>query len=458
MSSPLQNLVKIISEGVETLESAYDKDGRSFPSLNDPFTPTPLDGNTKLRATAQVVAAAAAQLLATVRAPVETLQDYTPGMYTSAALGIVVESNVADILKAAGPEGMHVKEIAAEAGIEATYLARIIRYLAIRHVFREVTPNVFANNRISSLLIKAKSLHEIRADPDARYDGALAAAFVGHFCDEDLSSIPYLSSFLHDPKGAAAPFNMHLGRPTRMWEWFEEAGNTWRARRFAATMKGVSEGYPPSIFTDGIDWKSFKKDGVVVDIGGSIGTVTLLLAQAFPHLRYVVQDLDKVIVEAHKFWQTSYPEAIASGLVTLQPHDFFNPQPIKGAAVYFMRTILHDWPETDVHRILTAIRAAAGPSSKLVVFDYLMPYACENTKGPSVSGPPVVPAPLLPNAGPGMDIFISMVDMHMMNLLGGQERTVDEFAVLGKATGWKLEAVKPGPMVTVVFTPDSIPS
>lgn len=38
-----------------------------------------------------------------------------------------------------------------------------------------------------------------------------------------------------------------------------------------------------------------KANDVVVDVGGNLGTLTLLLAKTFPHLRYVVQDLPKVI-------------------------------------------------------------------------------------------------------------------------------------------------------------------
>ena len=40
----------------------------------------------------------------------------------------------------------------------------------------------------------------------------------------------------------------------------------------------------------------------------------------------------------------------------------------------------------------------------------------------------------------------------MLNLLGGQERTLEEFANLGEATGWKLEGVKSGPLVAVMFS------
>jgi len=43
-------------------------------------------------------------------------------------------------------------------------LARVLRYLATRHMFREVTPDVFTNNRVSSTLIKrGKTVAELQA-------------------------------------------------------------------------------------------------------------------------------------------------------------------------------------------------------------------------------------------------------------------------------------------------------
>ena len=70
-------------------------------------------------------------------------------------------------------------------------------------------------------------------------------------CDEGLMSAAKMSQFLRKPEGSAAPFNMSLGRPTRLWSWFEEPGNTWRGRRFNAAMAGRGARFPSWIFTDG---------------------------------------------------------------------------------------------------------------------------------------------------------------------------------------------------------------
>ncbi|KAG6817814.1 hypothetical protein H0H87_003222 [Tephrocybe sp. NHM501043] len=161
MATHLTELLNIITSGVQTLESAYAKDGQQYPSLDEPFRPIALDQDAALTEARRLIVAAAAQLIATVRSPVETLQDYAPGLYNTATLGFIEETNVADIIKEGAAQGLHVKDISTRDGVDPSYLARVLRYLSTRHVFKEVSPNVFANNRISSLLVKAKSVTEI---------------------------------------------------------------------------------------------------------------------------------------------------------------------------------------------------------------------------------------------------------------------------------------------------------
>lgn len=103
-NSPLIALSGIISQNIQALESAYSKQGLSFPSLDDPFNPGPLDDDPELGAQKRLIVAAAYQIIATVRSPLETIQDYAPAMYLTSSLGLVDEADVADALKDAGPE------------------------------------------------------------------------------------------------------------------------------------------------------------------------------------------------------------------------------------------------------------------------------------------------------------------------------------------------------------------
>ena len=153
-------------------------------------------------------------------------------------------------------------------------------------------------------------------------------------------------------------------------------------------------------------------------------------------------------------------------------HDFFELQPVKEAAVYFMRVVLHDWPDEDTIKILKNTRAAAGPSSKLIVFDICIQPTCPDTEySRYIDDYKPVPYPLLANYGMARGAFDTFVDMQvcvsrfisknlgltellqMMCLLGGQERTVRQCVELGNASGWKLESVKLTLPATFIFSP-----
>jgi hypothetical protein len=51
---------------------------------------------------------------------------------------------------------------------------------------------------------------------------------------------------------------------------------------------------------EAFDWKSLEQDALVVDVGGGVGSSTLELFKAYPHLRYVVQDRPTVNAHAIK--------------------------------------------------------------------------------------------------------------------------------------------------------------
>lgn len=92
-------------------------------------------------------------------------------------------------------------------------------------------------------------------------------------------------------------------------------------------------------------------------------------------------------------------------------HDFFTAQPIRNAAVFFLRVILHDWPDALARTILLRLREAATPETKLVLAEFVLPLACVDV---DVTDDPVghgvldgvegaestlAPAPLLANLG-----------------------------------------------------------
>jgi hypothetical protein len=111
------------------------------------------------------------------------------------------------------------------------------------------------------------------------------------------------------------------------------------------------------------DWAKHS-EGTVIDVGGSHGNIAFPIAQRFPKMKVIVQDRPEVIATA----------PVGRWLnVTFETHDFFATQPHQGADVYFLRYILHDWPESYCLRILEALIPALRTGSRIVIMDAIVP-------------------------------------------------------------------------------------
>ncbi|KAL8919606.1 MAG: hypothetical protein Q9172_004909 [Xanthocarpia lactea] len=117
----------------------------------------------------------------------------------------------------------------------------------------------------------------------------------------------------------------------------------------------------------GFPWKTVH-NGLVVDIGGSRGSISIAIAQHFPSLRFVVQDQGEVI-EAGR---GQLPPALQTR-VAFAEHDFFKEQPVKGADVYLLRWVLHDWPDNYAVTILKALVPALTNRSRLCICEHVLP-------------------------------------------------------------------------------------
>lgn len=79
--------------------------------------------------------------------------------------------------------------------------------------------------------------------------------------------------------------------------------------------------------------------------------------------------------------------------------------------MYFLRHIIHDWPDKDAKKILDSLRTAAGAHSKLILFEGLARHVTEDPG----TGAQSVPYPLLPNSGAEFLTTLDMgVSMHMV--------------------------------------------
>ncbi|PWY68705.1 O-methyltransferase [Aspergillus eucalypticola CBS 122712] len=130
---------------------------------------------------------------------------------------------------------------------------------------------------------------------------------------------------------------------------------------------------------------------LLVDIGGGRGHDLSGFKRKYPEIRdhLIVQDLPKVI------------EDILEPLIEgVQPmgYNMFDPQPIRGAKAYYMRTVLHDWPDKQALEVLRRVHDAMAADSVLLINENVLP----EIKAPE---------------------FSSSMDSIMMELYGSLERT-----------------------------------
>ncbi|KAJ7269517.1 S-adenosyl-L-methionine-dependent methyltransferase [Mycena rebaudengoi] len=447
MSSPIRQLLELITKSVDTLESA-------FPDLHELFAPPSeaFRANPAAAEAASIISAAALQLEAILTPPQVSLYRIVGGHFKSAALRVCLESNVTEILREAGPQGIHVKDIAAKNGQDPEKLARFLRYLATHHVYREVQPNVFANTRISSMLDTLKSSSEIIADPEHKHDNTMGlAALASHHLDEAFKASAVSWETLSDPATVrsgdptASPFARAMGRSETLWNFYERPEEAFRHHRFGIGMQGIQALQPADAILSAYDWGALPAKSIVVDVGGGVGTSCLTLAAKFSSLNFIVQDLVGVIEDGKKVWASKLPAAIKSGQVKLEVYDFFAPQPEKNATVFLLKQIMHDWSDEYCIKILTQLRAAATPDTTLLVLDSIMPLACRDPSASDPHGipgavPTEAPVPLLANYGAVNEMGYN-ADFDMFLLFNSQERTAIHFVELLRTAGWNVHVI-----------------
>ncbi|MGC9496259.1 methyltransferase [Streptomyces sp. WG7] len=145
---------------------------------------------------------------------------------------------------------------------------------------------------------------------------------------------------------------------------------------------------------------------VVVDVGGAGGNLVQTLMRRHPGLTGMVLDLPHVSAEA---------EASASVLgvtdrFTFVGGDFFEEVP--SGDLYLLKFVLHDWDDDACVRILRNCREALEPGGRVLVMELVVDEV----------------------GRPGLE---PLMDLNMMALSTGRERSLDEFENLFERAGLK---------------------
>jgi len=178
---------------------------------------------------------------------------------------------------------------------------------------------------------------------------------------------------------------------------------------FNEGMTGFTSVIAPAV----VEAYDFSQFGTIVDVGGGHGILVNTILAANPKLKGIVFDSPNVTVGA------SEPIRAAGLADRCQAigGDFFQSVPAGGDA-YLMKHIIHDWPDDAATKILANCRKAVNPGGKLLLVELV----------------------IRPGNEPD---FGKLMDLEMLVIASGKERTEAEYRALLAAAGWKLTRIIP---------------
>jgi SAM-dependent methyltransferase len=290
------------------------------------------------------------------------------GFMRTQALATAAKLGIADIVNGTARD---VGEIARQVGADESSLYRLLRFLASQGVFEEVEPRRFGSTRLSRGLQSSAPLtlrYIAIAMGSEQYDAwsEAAHAFVtGEPGFDQKYGQPYFE-YLADNGEASTTFNRAMA-----------AGTNARVAALVA-----------------LDWS---KHTLIADIGGGSGTAIAAVLAAHTHLRGVLFDLPNVVAEAPAVLE----QADVGDRCEIVGGSFLS-DPLPPADAYVLSQILHDWDDEHSATILRNCRRTIVDDGQLLVLDGVVP----------------------PGPEPG---FLKHMDLHMLVMLGGKERTEDEW-------------------------------
>jgi SAM-dependent methyltransferase len=178
-------------------------------------------------------------------------------------------------------------------------------------------------------------------------------------------------------------------------------------RRFDLVMTAAQEGEPEAV-AEAYDFTGVR---TLVDVGGGNGTGLAVMLARHPHLHGVLFDLPAVI------------ERGAPTLAALAERcdfvsgDFFASMPARGDA-HLLSHVVHDWDDDRALTILRNCRDAMSPEGRLLLVEMVVPAGGE-------------PHPA------------KMLDVVMLILTGGMERTEQQYTELLDSAGFRVARVIP---------------
>jgi ubiquinone/menaquinone biosynthesis C-methylase UbiE len=316
--------------------------------------------------------------------PIQMLQIIS-GFWVARCVYVVAKLRIADLIK---DESKTADELAEATGTHGPSLFRVLRALAAVGVITQDSNHRFGGTPLSQTLCSGP--------------GSIRAFAMTELGEEHY---PAWGELLYSVRTGGIAFDKAFGEP--IWEFF--AKNPENAQIFNDAMSGMTAQANEAIHAI----YDFAGINTIIDVGGGHGGLITGILKKNPSMRGILFDAPSVIEGAKASIQSS---GVAERC-ELMSGDFFKAVP-EGADAIVMKWIIHDWNDEQSIAIMKNCHRALPENGKLLLIEA------------------VVPATSEPH-------FSKFIDLNMLVITGGRERTEAEFRQLYEAAGFRLTRFVP---------------
>jgi hypothetical protein len=315
--------------------------------------------------------------------PPDVMNRMITGYWSTQMVYVASALRLADLI---AKNSQTAEELAQQTKTHAPSLYRLLRGLASLGIFTEDSARRFSMTPLAECL---------RSDvPGSQWALAVMSG------EEHYKA---WGELLYSVQTGKIAFDKLYGMP--VFEFLSQ--NVEQAKTFDAAMVGI-HGRETAAMTDAYDFSGLK---VLADVGGGNGSLLSFVLKKHPSLKGILYDLPGVVERA----KADLQKVGVADRCQVIGGSFFESIP-SGADAYLMRHIIHDWDDEKSTLILRNIHRAMKDDARLLLIEGVIPPGNE------------------PNFG-------KLLDLTMLTIPGGKERTEKEYRELFKAGGFELTRI-----------------
>ncbi|KAI1367594.1 S-adenosyl-L-methionine-dependent methyltransferase [Xylaria arbuscula] len=338
-------LSSFIAQQTALIDSFFEQNKLPTPSLEPdalPLLPIP-DNAPDIKAARAAVINACSELKALLTGPRELLRfEWTAYVSVKAILRFKLDQSFAV------GESTFFEAMSRFSDLDTKSVRRIVRHAIINHhFFHENAPGEITHSALTAVLVN---------DPVAR-NGLIVV--LDEFWPAGVKMADAMEKWPNSEENNETGFALANNSTKSMFDIFADHPD--RAERFGRFFSGST--LATEELLSNYPWA---EKATMVDVGGSHGSVAISIAERFPNMTCVVQDLPDTAAEG----SSQLPDYLKDR-ITFMAHDFFTPQTVT-ADVYYFRSIFHNWSDKYCIQILRNLVPALKPGARIIIHERIL--------------------------------------------------------------------------------------